>query len=141
MLGKPTGWANQSNELAWANRAKPCETSYSSRPYIHVHPGRIAFCGAKRCKCPFRVWGPRETKRVGRTSIKPKRVGRASIKLGLGEPASSPAGVDRVSKPSKASSVKLRLVTVFFGGSGRSQRLEAWQAASAGCFFVGFDGL
>ena len=61
-------------------------------------------------------------------------VGRASTQLGLGEPVSSAAGVDRVSKPSKASSVKLRLVTVFFGGSGRSQRLEAWQAASAGCF-------
>ena len=34
VLGKPTGWANQSNErgLAWANRANPCKT-YSSRPW------------------------------------------------------------------------------------------------------------
>ena len=45
--------------------AKPCKKSYSSRPYIHVHPARRTFCGAKPRKCPFRVWGPWQTKRVG----------------------------------------------------------------------------
>ena len=45
-----TGWANHSNErgLAWANRVKPCK-SYFSRPYIHVHPRRIAFFVAQKC--------------------------------------------------------------------------------------------
>ena len=29
---------------------KPCETSYSYRLDIHVHPVRIAFCCAKPCQ-------------------------------------------------------------------------------------------
>ena len=56
----------------------------------------MACCGAKPCKCPFRVWGPWQTKRVGRTSINLQRVGRTnqtetgwanqSNSNGLGEP-------------------------------------------------------
>ena len=46
---------------AWANRAKPCKKSYSSRPYMNIHPVRIAFCCAKPHKCPFRVWGRCQT--------------------------------------------------------------------------------
>ena len=42
VLGKPTGWANQSNELARANRAKPC-----------------------KCPC-VRVWGAQDTKKYAR---------------------------------------------------------------------------
>ena len=104
VLGKPTG-----NQMSWRGQtvqnrakklllqgvhtcrassnsicsAKPCKTSYSYRPYIHVHPGRIALCGPKPCKCPFRVWGPRQTKRVGRTIEKrnpPGTLGRPVLK-------------------------------------------------------------
>ena len=48
-------------------------------------------------KAQGRVWGPRQTKRVGRTSIKPKRAGRTSIN----PPPQPPAGwADQYQTPS-----------------------------------------
>ena len=130
MLRKPTGWANQSNErgLAWANRANPCKSYYSSayidvgtgviafcsatvqnELFLHVAPRRIAFCGAKPCKTSYSssVY----------IDIGPVRIAffvaqsRANVFLGfgvlgkpngLGGPVSSPNGLGRTSiKPKR----------------------------------------
>ena len=58
---------------------------------IHVHPGRIALCGPKPRKCPFRVWGPRQTKRVGRTIEKRNPpVGQTSAQKKIRNPSRPP---------------------------------------------------
>ena len=108
MLGKPTGWANQSNELAWANRAKPCK-SYSSSVYIDIGTGRIAFLWRNTVRnelflqavYEYTPWKNSTFVAQNRTNV-PLGFGVLGKPNGLGGPVSSPSGLGRTSiKPKR----------------------------------------